>query len=142
MRPPRQSAALIDSWFELLPLQQQPTARELHVAILTAVPRFELLVRGGALVYALGGVHVMALAPFRTHMHVQVFRGAELAAQFPELHGANRGMRHLRLRHGQQLDALLVDSLARAAALHAARQPAPLPAHRGGADADDESGDR
>jgi hypothetical protein len=124
MRGQRQLPALIETWFELLPLQQQATARTLHDLVRRAAPAFEPSVRGGCLVYSLRGAHVMALAPFRTHMHVQVFHAGSLVERFPELEGIGRGLRHLRLRHGQQFDASLVESLVQATAAEAAAQAA------------------
>lgn len=122
MRGHRQHAALVESWFELLPAQQEPGARAVHAVVMRAAPGLEVTVRGGSLVYAVHGVHAMALAPFRTHLHLQVFRGAGLAERFPELDGT-RGMRQLRVRHGQQIDELLVDALTRAAVSDAASAP-------------------
>ena len=122
MRGHRQHAALVESWFELLPAQQEPGARAVHAVVMRAAPGLEVTVRGGSLVYAVRGVHAMALAPFRTHLHLQVFRGAGLAERFPELDGT-RGMRQWRVRHGQQIDELLVDALTRAAVSDIASAP-------------------
>jgi hypothetical protein len=125
MRGHRQHAALVDSWFELLPAGQQPGARALHAVVRDAAPQLELTVRGGGLVYALNGLHVMALAPFHSHLHLQVFRGAALAARFPELEGSSKGLRQLRIRHGQQFDALLVEAIVKAAVAESTALPTP-----------------
>jgi hypothetical protein len=119
MRGQRQLPALIEAWFDLMPTQQQANARALHDLVRRTVPAFEGSLRGGCLVYSLQGVHAMALAPFRTHMHVQVFHSATLLDRFPELDGSGRGLRQLRLRHGQPFDEMLVQSLVQAVAREA-----------------------
>jgi hypothetical protein len=124
MRGPRQHAALIEAWFDLLPPQQQPNARSLHGLVQRCAPDFDGSLRSGCLVYGLRGVHLMALAPFRTHMHLQVFRAGSLVERFPELDGIGRGLRQLRLRHGQTFDQLLVESLVKAVAAEATMHPA------------------
>jgi hypothetical protein len=124
MRGQRQLPALIEAWFDLLPPQQQPNARALHELVRRTAPALDGAVRGGSLVYSLHGTHVMALAPFRTHMHVQVFHAGSLVERFPELDGTGRGLRQLRLRHGQRFDELLVESLVQATAVEAAAMAA------------------
>ncbi len=119
MRGYRRNTALIESWFELLPLQQQANARALHTLVQSTAPELETTVRGGSLVYAHRGLHVLALAPYRTHIHVQVFRSGPLLMRFPELEGSGRALRQLRVRHGQQFDTLLIESLVKAVAVEA-----------------------
>jgi hypothetical protein len=47
-------------------------------------------------------------------MHLQVFHAGALLDRFPELDGGGRGLRQLRLRHGQPFDELLIESLVQA----------------------------
>ena len=119
------SAALIDAWFDMLPPGQQPTARALHEAVKKAVPELAQSIKWGSLVYAIDGLHALAIAVHRTHLHLQVFRGATLAAQFPQLEGNSRGLRFLKLRHREPFDVALVETLARAAVQAVRDDPGP-----------------
>ena len=110
-RRPRLAAPLVQSWFELLPPNQQATARTLHAQIMGHAPQLGLAVRSGHLVYGLDNGFVMALQPHRQHLHLQVFHAAGLAAQFPELEGTAKGPRQLRVRYGQELDEALLQRL-------------------------------
>jgi len=65
-------------------------------------------VRSGSLVYAFDRVHRLALAPHRTHLHLQVFEGVDLGHLVPELEASSKGQRQLRLRHGHPVDEALV----------------------------------
>lgn len=118
----RLTLPLVESWFELQGPAPQATARALHAEVLAVAPELDMAVRSGSLVYIAERVHVMALAPHRLHMHLQIFDGAPLVARFPMLEGNAKGLRQLRLRHGQAFDAELVRELVRdALALAAAR---------------------
>lgn len=104
----RLTLPLAEAWFDLQAPAPQATARALHAVVMAAAPRLDLAVRSGTLVYALDRVHVLALAPHRTHLHLQVFDGTGLGQSLPELEGPAKGMRQLRVRHGQPFDEDLV----------------------------------
>ncbi len=112
MRGLRRSGPLVASWFELLPPNQQPTARALHKVIMAEAPQFDLAVRSGNLAYALAGRFALVLAPHRTHIHLQLMRWEALAASFPELDASARGQWRVRL--GQPVDEALVRRLVQA----------------------------
>ena len=100
----RLTQPLVESWFDLQSPVPQATARAVHAVVTATAPRLEPAVRSGNLVYMLDRVHVLALAPHRTHLHLQVFESADLAERLPELEGAAKGLRQWRLRHGQPVD--------------------------------------
>ena len=106
---------LVEAWFDLLPANQQTNARALHAMILAIQPDLTLFVRSGHLVYGLERLHILALAPHRLHLHLQLFAGASMTAQFPMLEGTGPVLRQLRIRHGQAFDTALVKGLVEAA---------------------------
>lgn len=106
--------ALVAAFFDTLSESQQACARSLQQAVLAAVPDIEQAVKWGNLTFMYGGRNVLALALHKTHAHLQVFNGAQLAMQFPELEGVGKGQRHLKLRYGHPVDAELVGDLVQA----------------------------
>jgi hypothetical protein len=118
MRTPVRHGALVESWFDMLPDdQQRAMARELRAAVLAAEPRLLPTVKWGSLVFTLGGTNLLAVSMHRSHANLQVFNGAALRAQWPQLEGSGKGMRHLKYRYGHpvdtaQLAALVRDSVA------------------------------
>lgn len=124
----RLTQPLVEAWFDLLPAGQQPLARELHAVILALAPGLDQTVRSGHLVYGVDRQHVLALAPHRQYLHLQVFAGSTLAARFPALEGSGPGLRQLRLRYAQPVDLNLVHAVVTAAAHTApARRSGPPP---------------
>lgn len=111
MRGPRRLPALVDAWFDLLPDNQRETAQRLHAAILAAVPQAEMLVRSGNLYYGRHHDHVIALAPHRTHVHLQVLVAAEPSPAFPELVRSGKGLMW-RFKLGDPIDSATVQRLA------------------------------
>jgi hypothetical protein len=110
----RLTLPLVESWFDLQPAAPQATARALHAVVLSVAPDLDMAVRSGSLVYIVERVHVMAIAPHRAQMHLQIFDGAALSAEFHELEGTAKGLRQLRLRHGQPFNEELIRRLVRA----------------------------
>jgi hypothetical protein len=106
--------ALVAAFFDTLTEPQQACARSLQQAILAAAPEVEQAVKWGNLTFLHGGRNLMALALHKSHAHLQVFNGAQLALQFPELEGVGKGQRHLKLKYGQAVDAELVRELVQA----------------------------
>lgn len=126
MRSMLQSAALIDAWIDTLRPDERELARELRQAVLAAAPALAQSIKWGNLIFTLGGRHALAIAIHRDHANLQVFNGVALLEAFPVLEGSGKGMRHLRLRYRQPLDADLVAALARACVETMERAPAPL----------------
>ena len=111
----RLTLPLVESWFDLQPPAPQATARALHALVQSVAPQLDMAVRSGCLVYLVGREHVLAIAPHRTHMCLQVFDGAGLAERFPQLEGHAKGMRQLRVRHGHPFDGDIARAVVRAA---------------------------
>jgi hypothetical protein len=111
MRGPKRLPALVDTWFDLLPGNQRETALQLHNAILPAAPSADLLVRSGNLFYGLGNEPLLAVAPHRTHVHLQVLSFATPSPAFPELVPAGKGLMW-RFKLGELIDEPAVKRLA------------------------------
>lgn len=115
MRSVVKSAALVEAWFDMLPAVQRPLARELQAAILAAAPQLMSAVKWGNLLFQQRGTNAVAIAPHRSHIHLQFFDGLALAERFPRLEGTGSRVRHLRCSYGEPLDAALVSEMVRAA---------------------------
>jgi hypothetical protein len=127
MRGPKRLPALVDAWFDLLPGDQRETALQLHNAIVPSAPHADLLVRSGNLFYGVGTEHLMALAPHRTHVHLQVLTFGKPSPAFPELVPAGKGLMW-RFKLGEAVDvaavarlAAIIFSMARAPGVASAR---------------------
>jgi hypothetical protein len=115
MRGVYRPAAIVQAWFELLPARQVPTTRALLEAVQVAAPELVPQVKWGNLVCMSGNLSVLAIAPARRHVHLQLFEGMVLQRRFPMLRGDGPGMRHVIYRHGDAIDDALVRALAAAA---------------------------
>lgn len=114
MRTILRSAALIGAWFDTLREDQRETAQALRDAVLEAEPALETSVKWGNLVFSHAGSHALAIVVHKDHANLQVFLGARLLERFPMLEGTGKGLRHLKLRYRQPVDAALVEALVRA----------------------------
>ncbi len=124
MRRPLQSPALINAFYDSLRPEQRDTAQAMHKAIVAAAPHLRPEVKWGNLCFMNDGDNVMAIVLHKMHAHLQVFNGVQLLAEFPELDGAGRGMRHIKVRYRQPVDEQLVRELTQAC-LDAWRRPIP-----------------
>ena len=106
--------ALVAAYFDTLSEPQMTCARSLQQVVLATVPDIEQAVKWGNLTFVAGGRNLLALALHKSHAHLQVFNGAQLALQFPELDGVGKGQRHLKLKYGQPVDADLVRDIVHA----------------------------
>jgi hypothetical protein len=106
--------ALVAAYFDTLSEPQLACARSLQQVVLAVAPEIELAVKWGNLTFLSGGRNLLALALHKSHAHLQVFNGAQLALQFPELDGVGKGQRHLKLKYGQAVDPDLVSDIVRA----------------------------
>jgi hypothetical protein len=114
MRSTLRSSALIETWFDLLSTPHRDVARALHSAVTAAHANFTPTIKWGNLVYMHGGGHLLAIMPHKSHVNLQVFNGAVLADRFPQLEGTGKGLRHLKFRNGQEIDAELISSIVQA----------------------------
>lgn len=99
---------MVASFFDSLPPGQVATAMALHQAVLAAAPDIDQAVRWGSLMFLVRGNPLVTLLPHKGQAHLQFFQGALLAAQFPQLEGAGKGMRILKFRYSQSVDVDLV----------------------------------
>jgi hypothetical protein len=104
MRSLHRPEQVIENWFDIMSEPGQATARAAHAAVLALEPKLYCSIKWGQLVYAWNGYHVMALAAYKGHLHLQVLHGASIAGDLPELRGRGRGVRFIELRHAQPID--------------------------------------
>jgi uncharacterized protein YdhG (YjbR/CyaY superfamily) len=111
MRRPLQSPALVNAFYDSLRPEQRETAQAMHRAILAAAPHLRPEVKWGNLCFMNDGDNVMAIVLFKANAHLQVFNGVMLVGEFPELEGAGKGMRHIKVRYRHAVDEQLVREL-------------------------------
>lgn len=114
MRSILRPAALIETWFDTLRPEQHDLARILRALVHAASPELVASVKWGNLMFTLDGTHAVAIVIHKDHANLQIFNGASLVDQFPELEGTGRGMRHVRFRYRLPVDEDLVRELVQA----------------------------
>lgn len=114
MRSILRPAALIETWFDNLRPEQRDLARILRALVQAASPELGQSVKWGNLMFTHDGTHAVAIVMHKDHANLQVFNGASLVDQFPELEGTGRGMRHLRFRYRFPVDEDLVREVVQA----------------------------
>lgn len=107
--------ALVAAYFDALGPEQRETALALQRAVLEAAPELVQAVKWGNLVFMADRQNLLAIVAHKGHANVQFFNGAALAADFPQLEGTGKGLRHLKCRYRQPVDTALVGVLVRAA---------------------------
>ena len=121
MRSNGRSKALVSAWFDFQPEPVRAVAERLQQAVRAAEPELAETIKWGNLVYMLDGAAVLAIAPHKSHVNLQVFHGSELPPGLGPLEGAGRGPRSLRCRLNQPVDPVQVEMLAAAAVTMARR---------------------
>ena len=111
MRRPLQSPALINAFYDSLRPEQRDTAQAMHRAILAAAPHLLPEVKWGILCFMNEHENVMAIVLYKMNAHLQIFNGVMLVPEFPELEGAGKGMRHIKVRYRHPVDEQLVREL-------------------------------
>lgn len=106
--------ALVATYFDTLAPAQSATARALQQAVLAAAPNLEQTVKWGNLTFITEGRNLLAIVAHKAHAHLQVFNGALLGHEFPQLEGVGKGIRHLKVRYSQPVNIELVQSVVRA----------------------------
>lgn len=109
-------AAIVAAHLDTLNPVQQAMVRDLQQAVQGAVPSLEQMVKWGNLTFTSHGRNVVAVVVHKAHANLQVFNGALLCEQIPELEGVGKGMRQVKLRYGQPIDGDLIGRIVRAAA--------------------------
>ena len=114
MRSILRPAALIETWFDNLRPEQRDLARILRSLVQDASPELVQTVKWGNLMFTHEGTHAVAIVMHKDHANLQIFNGASLSDQFPELEGTGRGMRHIRFRYRFPVDEDLVREVVQA----------------------------
>lgn len=115
MRGLLRPSALVAHYFDMLTPPQAATVRTLQTLIQTAAPQLDVMVKWGNLCFMVERKVLLALAVHDATVHLQVFNGAQLAQQFPELGGVGPGVRHFKQRYSQPIDSERVTALVQAA---------------------------
>lgn len=127
MRSNARSKALVAAWFDFQPEPVRAVAERLQQAVLAAEPELGESIKWGNLVFLLDGLAVLAIAPHKSHVNLQLFHGSELPAGLGLLEGAGWGSRSLRCRLNQPVDAVQVEMLVAATVAWARQQAAQRP---------------
>ncbi|HSI59378.1 MAG TPA: DUF1801 domain-containing protein [Ideonella sp.] len=126
MRSASSSRALVAAWFDFQTTAQRELSEALRTAVREAEPSLTEGVKWGKLVFLLDGRMLLAIAPHKTHVHLQVFNGSQLPTELAPLDGAGHGLRNLRCRLHQPVDPVQVEMVVAASAELARRQGADL----------------
>lgn len=124
MRSGPRSKALVSAWLDFQPAQQREVARALRAAVREAAPDLSEIVRWGQLVFVCNGSPLLAIAPHRGHVSLQLFNGHLLPEGLGPLEGSGRGVRSLKCRLSQPVDVVQVQMVVAACV---ARAPEPPP---------------
>lgn len=121
MRNGPRSKALVSAWLDFQPTAQREVAQALRSAVREAAPELGEAVRWGQLVFLFDGTPLLAIAPHRAHVNLQVFNGHLLPANLVPLEGGGRGARSFKCRLHQPVDAVPVQMLVAASLAQAVR---------------------
>jgi hypothetical protein len=127
MRANGRSKALVSAWLDFQPEAQRGVAERLQQAVRAAEPELAETIKWGNLVYQLDGAAVLAIAPHKAHVNLQIFHGGELPPGLGPLEGAGRGPRSLRCKLNQVVDTVQVEMLVAAAVALARRMAGQRP---------------
>src|SRR5262245_50993998 len=111
MRTGPRSKALVSAWLDFQPSAQRTVAQALRAAVRDAAPDLAEIIRWGQLVFTWAGTPVMAIAPHRGHVNLQLFNGHLLPADLVPLEGSGRGARSFKCRLNEEVDVVQVQML-------------------------------
>lgn len=111
MRSGPRSKALVSAWLDFQPPPQREVAQALRAAVREAAPELAEIVRWGQLVFLHNGSPLLAIAPHRGHVSLQLFNGHLLPEGLAPLEGAGRSVRSFKCRLQQPVDVVLVQML-------------------------------
>ena len=114
MSPRRPSRAEVDALFRTLPAAYAGVARGLRATIREEAPGLTEVVKWNN-PFWIGRGPVLCLQCFPDHVNLGVMRGAELAAQFPEIEGTGKAMRHVKILSEDRARSATVKKIVRAA---------------------------
>jgi uncharacterized protein YdhG (YjbR/CyaY superfamily) len=132
MRSGPRSKALVSAWLDFQPPPQREVAQALRAAVREAAPDLGEVVRWGQLVFLHGTAPLLAIAPHRGHVSLQLFNGHLLPEGLAPLEGAGRGVRSFKCPLNQPVDVVQVQMLVAACVARAPQEPPGAPARRGG----------
>lgn len=132
MRTGPRSKALVSAWLDFQPEAQRQVAQALRTAVRDAEPALSEIVRWGQLVFVWAGSPLLAIAPHRGHVNLQIFNGHLLPADLGPLEGSGRGARSYKCRLNQPVDVVQVQMLVAASVARAPRDDIPPREPRGG----------
>lgn len=121
MRNGPRSKALVSAWLDFQPPAQREVAQALRSAVREAAPELGEAVRWGQLVFLFEGTPLLAIAPHRAHVNLQVFNGHLLPPELVPLEGGGRGARSFKCRLHQPVDTVPVQMLVAASVARAER---------------------
>lgn len=127
MRSTTRPKALVASWFDFQPAAVRSVAEALQQAVREAAPDLSETVKWGNLVFQLDGQVLLAIAPHKAHVNLQIFNGHLLPDELGPLDGVGRGPRSLRCRLHQAIDPVQVQMLVSASVALARQQADPRP---------------
>jgi hypothetical protein len=139
MRTGPRSKALVAAWLDFQPPAQREVAQALRAAVREAAPDLAEIIRWGQLVFTWGGSPLLAIAPHRGHVSLQLFNGHLLPEGLAPLEGSGRGTRSFKCGLNQPLDVVQVQMLVAACVARAMRDAGP--AMLAGLPADTDAGD-
>ena len=107
MRPGTRSKALISAWMDFLPPAQREVAHALRTLVREAEPELAEVVRWGQLVFLWGGSPLLAIAPHKAHVNLQVHNAELLPPHLlpDDPPARQRGPRALRCMLRQPVDS-------------------------------------
>jgi len=137
MRTGPRSKALVSAWLDFQPEAQREIAQVLRAAVREAEPALTEIIRWGQLVFVWAGAPLLAIAPHRSHVSLQIFNGHLLPDGLAAMEGSGRGARSYKCRLSQPVDVVQVQMLVAASVARAPPdERAGLPREQPGADAE------
>ncbi len=106
-------ASKVDTYVKKLPPSTRAVVEALRRLIVAIAPHAHEDLKWGQPWYA-GNKGVCYIAAFKDHVNLGFARGAELPDPAARLEGTGKGMRHVKIRSGKEIDAA-VKTLAREA---------------------------
>jgi len=119
MRTGPRSKALVSAWLDFQPPAQREVAQVLRGAVREAEPELNEIIRWGQLVFVWAGAPLLAIAPHRGHVNLQIFNGYLLPPELALLEGHGRGTRSYKCRLNQPVDVVQVQMLVAASVARA-----------------------
>jgi hypothetical protein len=107
---PKKPPAEVQAYLSKLAGDRRRTINELRNAVLRANSSLmETLNPWGYVTFSSPRArYAFTIVPHETHANLQIFNGASLAAEMPELEGSGKNLRHIKFAYGKSVDRSLV----------------------------------